>query len=561
MSEIKTDSLVPQLQEAYRACFEHEHGDVPGRLAAQDYLDHSTAIYHDEVIGLGFLPKLYDMNTLQHLDALATTTYGILEKVTRHFLDNPAYRLLFGFSPLLERLIGLPTGYETIIPIMRMDIFLDEKTLDFRFCEFNTDGTSAMNEDREGANALVRSTTFARAARELGLAPQELFEGWVDRFLAIYASSEQARARGDHDPCIAIVDYTASATSYEFEEFRTRFEQRGYRCLVCDIANLTYRDGVLYGVDNEPSRFGTDTPQRIDAVYRRAVTGEILAELEADDADTAKTAETAGDAGDADGAGGAGETGAERDVGDRAPGKRTAFSARSGGSLRPPLGNAVPYGSRALVRAVSEHSVCMIGGFVTHVAHCKQLFTVLHLPETASFLTEAEQQFIRRHVPYTTRLNNQHIDLDAVKADKDRWIIKPEDGYASKGVYAGIDHSQDEWDKLIDDCSTQPYIVQTFCAQYATPNTRVTPLDANGKRRFVTAEDWATAPVAEITRLESWNILTGLYLYGGRFSGLFVRAGQKGIIAGFAGGITVPSFLAAYDPNTALALRPRATQS
>jgi hypothetical protein len=567
MLETGTDSALPQLREAYHACFEHEDGDIPGRLAAQNYLDHSTAIYHDEVIGIGFLPKLYDRDTLRQLDTFATTAHGILEKVTRRFLDDPAYRSLFGFSPLLERLICLPVGYETIIPIMRMDIFLDEETLNFHFCEFNTDGTSAMNEDREGANALTHSTTFARATQTLGFAlkPQELFEGWVDEFLALYRSSAYAFANPAHDPLVAIVDYTSSATPYEFEEFRSRFEQRGLRCLICDIAHLEYQNGGLYGTDVDPLRFGTSKPQRIDAIYRRAVTGEILAELEAvgvgaEDVETpaidaarAPAPAVARVIGAPAPAGGTSAFAGDGDVGG-------ALVARVIGAPAPAGDTSVggDVGARALVRAVSEQSVCMIGGFLTHVAHCKQLFTVLHLPETTAFLTEDERQFVRRHVPYTTRLDSQHIDLDAVKADKDHWIIKPEDGYASKGVHAGIDKNLDEWSELIDACSNQPYVVQTFCKQYATPNARPIPLDATGKRRFSTLDEWdASLPAVEATHLEPWNNLTGLYLYGGRFSGLFVRAGQKGIIAGFAGGITVPVFLANYHPDDALALRTR----
>ncbi len=38
--------------------------------------------------------------------------------------------------------------YDSPIPIARIDIFYNEETGDFKFCEFNTDGTSAMNEDR-----------------------------------------------------------------------------------------------------------------------------------------------------------------------------------------------------------------------------------------------------------------------------------------------------------------------------------------------------------------------------------------------------------------------------
>jgi hypothetical protein len=95
-----------------------------------------------------------------------------------------------------------------------------------------------------------------------------------------------------------------------------------------------------------------------------------------------------------------------------------------------------------------------------------------------------------------------------------------------------------------------------YCRQYTMPNTRLVPLDGLGQRHFKTAGEWAdAAPPLNATALEPFNILTGLYLYDGRFSGIFVRAGQKGIIAGFAGGITVPVFLSAYDPAAGLALR------
>ncbi|MDR1015672.1 MAG: hypothetical protein LBL86_11965 [Coriobacteriales bacterium] len=520
MSEIAAPSALPALSDAYRSCFEHEGGDLPGRLAAQAYLDGSTAVYHGEVIGLGFIPKLYDMDALRFLDAQATVAYRILEKVTRRFLDDAAYRRLFGFSPLLEHLICLPTGYDALIPVMRMDVFLDEGTLDFMLCEFNTDGTSAMNEDREGANALMRSVAFVRAQGEGGLAleAQELFEGWVDEFLALYGSSVRAdggaapaasgaaASAGPDGPCVAIVDYASSATSYEFEEFRSRFEARGLRCLVCDVSSLVYEDGALHGTDVVPSRRQTGAADgacgasRIDAVYRRAVTGELLAELE-------------------------GQGVRPQDVG-------------SPGAAR---------GALALARAVGDRSICMIGGFRTQVAHCKQLFAVLHLPETSAFLTDEEACFVRRHVPYTARLDDPSVDLGPLRSDKDAWILKPNEGYASQGVHAGIDHSQAEWEDAIEACSVRPYVVQAFCRQYATPNTRLVPLGPDGGRlaRF------------DALALEPWNNLTGLYLYKGRFSGIFVRAGQKGIIAGFAGGITVPAFLSAYDPAAGLALRTR----
>ena len=504
-----------RLQECYLTSFLRESGDIEGRLIAKKYLDSSTAIYHGEVVDFGFIPKLYDMTALKRLDTIAQMTYSILEKVTRHFLDDPQYRRLFKFSPELERLICLPTGYQTVIPIMRMDLFLDEDTLDFRFCEFNTDGASAMNEDREGTTAFSLTSTFKNVASELRLEPQELFEGWVDEFLKIYSASEQAVAV----PRLAMIDYLSSATLYEFEEFRRRFEARGYECMICDMPTLEYRDGALYGSDVDEKRTQAGK-LRIDAVYRRAVTGEVLEDL--------------------------------------AQQASVADSSDMGGGKGGDMGDCCVTGAQGLIRAVEDKSICMIGGFITHVAHCKQLFTVLHLPETSEFLSDEENDFIHRHVPYTTRLESGYIDLNGVKEYKDDWIVKPEDGYGSKGVYAGVDYEESKWHELVDACSLKRYVVQKYCPQYATPNVLVVPVSDQRKQLFTSQDDFSLIQsLHDPTELEPWNILTGLYLYGGQFSGIYVRAGQKGIIVGFAGGITLPTFLAGYDPQAGLALRTR----
>ena len=65
------------------------------------------------------------------------------------YAKDEDYRRLFGFEPKLEELILREPTYDSPIPIARIDIFYNEETGDFKFCEFNTDGTSAMNEDRE----------------------------------------------------------------------------------------------------------------------------------------------------------------------------------------------------------------------------------------------------------------------------------------------------------------------------------------------------------------------------------------------------------------------------
>ena len=41
----------------------------------------------------------------------------------------------------------------------------------------------------------------------------------------------------------------------------------------------------------------------------------------------------------------------------------------------------------------------LLGDFHTQIVHNKELFRVLHLPQTAALLTPAERQYIHDHVP------------------------------------------------------------------------------------------------------------------------------------------------------------------
>lgn len=455
------------LENEYIAAMEELDGDEAGRAAAQDYLLHSTAIYKGEVIRIGFIPKLFDAPMLAYMDFVQRTTYRILEKVQARFMEDAAYRALFKFEPELERLIMLPVGYDCAIPIGRFDIFLDEETLDFKFCEFNTDGSSAMNEDRESADSLAVTPTFARMSEAHELHRQELFDGWVDEFIAIYDGYDLKVP----DPSMAIVDFNRSASHTEFDEFVRRFEERGMRTSIVWMDELVYREA---GEGTQAGLYARDG-RRIDIVYRRAVTAEIMDAIEG----RAATPEEA-------------------------------------------------EGARALVKAFERREVCLIGAFRTHISHCKQIFQVLWHPMTAEMLTPEEVEFVHAHVPATTFLVPEEVDIERVVAEKDAWIIKPSDRYGSSNVYAGMDHDAAEWERLVRENVGEDYIAQEYCRQYPTPNCR---------------------PYPPAEPLEPWNNLVGYYNYGGKLGGLFNRAGQAGIIVGRMGGITVPTLIVGCDQS------------
>ena len=237
-------------------------GDVAGRRAARAYMRSSTAICHHEVVESTFVPRLFDRPTYEAMKRTAETAHRILVKVIEHYLTDPAYRRVFDFDPRLEELICLPRGYNSVLPFARVDTFLNEDNLRCKFCEFNADGSSGMNENREITASIAQSETFKEFASRHRVETCELFESWVSTFLGIYSTYKHKVAR----PRVAIVDFLENAVVDEFHVFAKLFEARGVECVVADVRELTFDGEALRDADGK----------RIDAIWRRCVTNDVM---------------------------------------------------------------------------------------------------------------------------------------------------------------------------------------------------------------------------------------------------------------------------------------------
>ncbi len=177
----------------------------------------------------------------------------------------------------------------------------------------------------------------------------------------------------------------------------------------------------------------------------------------------------------------------------------------------------------ALINAVEAGKVCLIGHFRTNVVHSKMVNVALFDPRTREFLTDEEWEFIQAHVPATYRLRHdtKDLDIDEVKANKDAWIIKPEDDYGASGVYPGVDFDQKRWEELVDANTDRSYIAQEF----------YTPRKVD-----------IILPGDEQAKVQSWQQMPGFYQYNGKICGFYVRLGQEGVIALDHGGIIANSF-------------------
>jgi len=236
--------------------------NVKSALDIKDYLEHSPVAYHGRCVHTLHIPKVFDEEVMRYFGEITKTTYGIFAKIINEYLENEKYRQYFPFAKELEELILTSRGYDCELPIARFDIFFNEDDWSFKFCEINTDGSSAMLEDYVLNKAIDKNITHQKMKEQYQFKTFELFDSWVKAFMEIYDTYDKKVEK----PYVAIVDFLEHCSITEFEEFKKRFEVAGYKVEICEITQLKYRDGVLYSPKGEV----------IDVVYRRAVTSDIM---------------------------------------------------------------------------------------------------------------------------------------------------------------------------------------------------------------------------------------------------------------------------------------------
>ncbi len=170
--------------------------------------------------------------------------------------------------------------------------------------------------------------------------------------------------------------------------------------------------------------------------------------------------------------------------------------------------------------AYANGNVCMVGAFRSHIIHNKKIFSILRDTEKTGFLNDQERDFIEKHIPFTKELSDPDAEKLA-RTLKDEYILKPMDRYAAKGVFIGADHTSEEWNNTLDSIQDKnSYLVQHFikppvleCVEFEKENPVVKP----------------------------YKYITGLFVYNGRFHGVYTRAGTSNVIASVTGCRIMPN--------------------
>lgn len=231
--------------------------------------EEERTIYHGELVPMTYQGMYFGKEEVKLFKSIIKTMVSIGKKITAEFLKNPDYRQKFRFDSMTEQLILQDPGYSMPVPIGRYDIFYNGGE-DFKFCELNTDGSSAMNEDRVIGKLLKKTTIYREMKKEWKISSFSLFKSLVKISLKRYRS-----IRGRNPRKVAIVDFMDKATKEEFLVFQKAYEKEGVSCLIADPRDFLYEDHKLIYCHPESGKKET-----VDMVYRRAVTSDFVDRLE-----------------------------------------------------------------------------------------------------------------------------------------------------------------------------------------------------------------------------------------------------------------------------------------
>ncbi len=412
-------------------------------LKVVEAVANSSAIYKGKPVPFLYQLMFFTREDIETFKKIGKTMISIANKLVKKYKESPDFRKKFGYSKLLEELILTDHGYDVNVPIGRFDIFYGGPN-NFKFCELNTDGSSAMNEDNTIGRILLETESMKIMKEQYSISYFELIYKWVDESIKIFNKFNPNIEK----PNVAIVDFVESGTPNEFEEFKKAYINRGYNAVIADPRDLKYINGSLYSGDF-----------KIDLVYRRIVTRELI-----DRSDEIQD----------------------------------------------------------FINAYRDKAVCVIGPIKSQIMHNKIIFKILHEKDVQELFTEEERDYINKHVPYTNLFSGDRAVYDEVLNNKDKYILKPMDLYASKGVYAGRDFSSDEWKKRLDECWNKDYLYQEFCVPFT--------------RDFVEFEDGKV-------KVSKFGHIIGLFMYNEELAGMYTRIGKNSIISGVTNYYTVPNVL------------------
>jgi uncharacterized circularly permuted ATP-grasp superfamily protein len=405
------------------------------------------------------------------------------ERVAAEAIGTPQMLADLALSDDEIRLAQIDPGYGTTSTAARADAFILPDSL--QFAEYNAESPAGLGYSQLLAELFDGEQVMAAFRERFDVRFARPIEALLEALLASYREWGGTAS----PPRIAIVDWREVPTFSEFEILRDAFIALGVPTVICDPRDLEFAGGSRFSAGTGRGLYANG--ERIDLVYRRVLINDILA-------------------------------------------RQTEC--------------------RALLDGYRSRTVCVANSLRCKIPHKKAFFAVLTDERYAGLFAPAEREMIRQHVPWTTMVEErrvsvagQSVDLVAhLRANRDRFVIKPNDEYGGTGVTLGWETSETDWDAAI--------------ARALAERDPSTPLGAGRgwvaqeriavrREAFPVCEARSAAPTGSAKASAERGIQSDMlvdfapYIFGGKLAGYLTRLSATGLANVTSGGGQVPAFI------------------
>ena len=425
--------------------------------------------FGDRVICPFLRPFFLDAADEARVQRVSEMLWTLGERVARVAADSPELLAELALSDAEIRLAQIDPGYATASTAARADAFILPGSL--QFAEYNAESPAGAGYS-QGLAELFSAEPIMAGFRER---VDVRFSRPIDALLAALIASYKEWGGTASPPRIAIVDWRDVPTFSEFEILRDAFTALGVPTVICDPRDLEFAAGARFSAGAGRGLYVKG--ERIDLVYRRVLINDIVA-------------------------------------------RETEC--------------------RALLDAYRSKTVCVANSLRCKIPHKKAFFAVLTDERHAGLFSAEEREMIRRHVPWTAIVEERHVtlggrDVDLVahlRAERDQFVIKPNDEYGGTGVTLGWETSESDWDVAIARALAERdrgWVAQ----QRIAVRREMFPVCEAGS---------AKASAERVTRREML-VDFAPYIFRGKLAGFLTRLSATGLANVTSGGGQVPAFV------------------
>jgi hypothetical protein len=454
------------------------------RLSAQ--MRERRLRFGDRVICPFLRPFFLDAADEARVRGVAEMLWTLGERVA-HLASTDRPELLADLA-LSEREIALARidpGYATASTAARADAFILPDSL--QFAEYNAESPAGAGYSQGLAELFDAEPVMAGFRERFDARFARPVGALLDALLASY----QEWGGTASPPRMAIVDWREVPTFSEFEILRDAFTALGVPTVICDPRDLEFAAGARFAAGTGRGLYVKG--ERIDLVYRRVLINDMIARADE---------------------------------------------------------------CRALLDGYRSGTVCVANSLRCKIPHKKAFFAVLTDHRYETLFSGAEREMIRRHVPWTALVEERQVVIDGgavdliphLRAQRERFVIKPNDEYGGTGVTLGWETSEADWDAAIARALAERdrgWVAQQRIAVRREIFPVCDASDSATASGSATGSGSAKASAERAGRVTQRDMLVDFapYIFRGKLAGYLTRLSATGLANVTSGGGQVPAFV------------------